>query len=79
MLIDMAVPSDLNTSVKVAEKRSKYKDLEIEIIKMWGMKTQIVSVIIGALGVVKKGIEKQVDRILGNINATELSTEVVTS
>ena len=27
MLIDMAIPSDQNTSVKVAEKLSKYKDL----------------------------------------------------
>ena len=31
--IDMAVPSDRNTSVKVTEKLSKYKDLEIETIK----------------------------------------------
>ena len=33
MLIDMAVPSDRNTSVKVAEKLSKYKDLETGIKK----------------------------------------------
>ena len=39
MLIDMAIPSDRNTSVKVAEKLSKYKDLEIEITKMWELKT----------------------------------------
>ena len=46
MLIDMAVPSDRNTSVKVAEKLSKYKDLEIEITKMWGLKTITVPVVI---------------------------------
>ena len=61
-----------NTSVNVAEKLSKYKNLEIEIIKVWGMKTQIVPVAIGALGVVKKGIEKQIGKIMGNINVTEL-------
>ena len=72
MLIDMAVRSDRNTSVKVAEKLSKYKDFEIEIRKMWGMKTQIVPVVIRALGVVKKGIEKQIDKIPGNVNVTEL-------
>ena len=33
MLVDMAVPSDRNTSMKVAEKLSKYRDLEIEIQK----------------------------------------------
>ena len=72
MLIDMAVRSDRNTSVKVAEKLSKYKDLEIEIRKMWGMKTHIVPVVIRALGVVKKGIKKQIDKIPGNINVVEL-------
>ena len=72
MLIDMAIPSDRNTSVKVAEKLSKYKDLEIEITKMWGLKTITVPVVIGALGVVKKGIEKHIDKIPGKINITEL-------
>jgi len=33
-LIDMAVPSDRNTSLKTTEKRSKYKDLEIETTRM---------------------------------------------
>ena len=45
MLIEMAIPSDRNTSVKVAEKLSKYKDLEIEITKMWGWKTITVPVV----------------------------------
>ena len=72
MLIDMAIPSDRNTSVKVAEKLSKYKDLEIEITKMWGLKTITVPVVIGALGVVKKVIEKHIDKIPGKINITEL-------
>ena len=33
-MIDMAIPSDRNTSVKVVEELSKYKDLEHEIDKM---------------------------------------------
>ena len=72
MLIDRAIPSDRNTSVKVAEKLSKYKDLEIEITKMYGLKTITVPFVIGALGVVKKGIEKHTDKIPGKINSTEL-------
>ena len=62
MLIAMTIPSDRNTSVKVAEKLSKYKDLEIEITKMWGLKTITVPVVLGALGVVKKGIKKHIDK-----------------
>ena len=64
MMIDMAV--------KVAEKLSKYKDLEIEVTKMWGLKKITVPVVIGALGVVKKGIEKHIDKIPGKVNITEL-------
>ena len=30
-LIDISIPTEKNTSVKVTEKLSKYKDLEIEV------------------------------------------------
>ena len=70
VLIDMAIPSDRNTSVNVAMTLSKYKDLEIEITKMWGLKTITVPVAIGALGVVKKGFEEHIDKIPGKINIT---------
>ena len=36
-LINMSVPSDSSISAKEFEKLSKYKDLEIEIAKMWKM------------------------------------------
>ena len=58
LLIDMSVPSDRNLSGKELEKLSKYKDLEIEIQKMWHLETKTVPVIIGALGMIKKGTEK---------------------
>ena len=67
----MAIPSDKNTSTKVSEKISKYKDLEIEITRMWQMKTEIIPVAIGALGVIKKGSEKFISEIAGNINLQE--------
>ena len=41
MLIDIAVPSERSTSIKVCEKLSKC--LEIEISKMCGMKTYYTS------------------------------------
>jgi hypothetical protein len=68
----MAVPSERNTSVKLTEKLSKYKDLEIEICRMWGMKTCVIPVIIGALGLVKKGLENYTNKIPGNIQLEEL-------
>ena len=35
-LIDVAIPSDKNTSKKISKKLSKYKDLEIEISRERG-------------------------------------------
>ena len=54
------------------EKLSKYKDLGIEISTIWGLKTETVSVVIGALEQVKKGLGKYVEKIPGNINIEEL-------
>ena len=56
------------------EKLSKYKDLAIEISTIWGLKTETVSVVIGALGQVKKGLGKYVEKLPGNINIEELQT-----
>ena len=77
MLIDMSIPTERKTSLKTAEKLSKYKDLEIEIEKTWGMKTTAVPVIIGALGLVKKRIENYIGKIPGNIRITELQKTVL--
>ena len=46
----------------------KFKDLEIEISRMSDMKTETTSVVIGALGLVKKGLERYTNNIPGNIN-----------
>ena len=51
---------------------SKYKDLEIKRTRMWGMKTETVPVVIGAVGLIKKGLEKHTEKIPGAININEL-------
>ena len=53
-LIDMSVPSGTNISLKIFEKLSKYKDLEIEVNKMWHLKTTTLPVVIDALGIAAK-------------------------
>ena len=57
-LIDVSVPSDRNTSTKVIEKLSKYKDLEIETTRMWGMRTETVPVIVGALDLIREAMDQ---------------------
>ena len=63
LLIAVSIPADKNTSVKVCRETVKiYKDLEIEIERMWGMKTTVVPVVIGALGIIKEGKEQFIEK-----------------
>jgi hypothetical protein len=58
MLIDVAISGDRNVIKKEAEKILKYKDLTIEIQRMWNVKTRLISVIIGATGTISKSFRK---------------------
>ena len=68
----MSIPADKTTSVKVIEKLSKYKDLEVETERVWGVKTTAVPVVVGALGIIKKGTKQFMKNISGNITPQEL-------
>ena len=54
MLIDVAISGDRNVIKKEVEKILKYKDLTIEIQRMWNVKTKVIPVIIGATGTILK-------------------------
>ena len=54
MLIDVAVSEDRNVIKKEAVKILKYKDLPVEIQRMWNVKTKVIPVIIGATGSISK-------------------------
>ena len=58
VLIDRAIPDDSNIIIQETEKLSKYQDLETEVSRMWKRGTEIMPVIIGALGTFKKGLDQ---------------------
>ena len=68
LLIDMSIPTDQNISAKEFDKLSKYKDLEIEIQRMWKLRMSTVPVIVGALGMIKKGCQKHLTQFLVSPN-----------
>lgn len=68
------MPADSNIVLKEAEKRLKYKDLAIEIERMWGLKCTIIPVIIGALGCVPISLEKNLSMLPGKYNLSEIQT-----
>lgn len=59
LLIDIVIPMDHNKVVKENDKLTKYKNLGINISRSWNTRTQIVAVVIGALGYNKKGFQKK--------------------
>ena len=61
--------------MKVIEKLSKYKDLEIKTTRMGGMRgmrTETVPVIVGALGLIREGMDQNLGKIPGASNINEL-------
>ena len=79
IMMDLVVPSDQNISLKEFQKLSKYEDREIEVTKMWKLKTKIIPVVIGALGTIKKGSQNFIDQIPGKASLQEMQKIVLTS
>jgi len=48
---------------KDVEKILKYKEITIEIQRMWNVKTKLIPVIIGATGTISKSFRKYVTNI----------------
>ena len=79
ILIDVAVPADKNISFNEFQNLSRYKDLETEVTKMWKLKTKTISVVIGALGMIKKSTENFIDKIPGKPSLHEMKKIALTN
>jgi len=79
MLIDVAISGDRNVIKKAAEKILKYKDLKIEIQRMWNVKTKVIPLIIGAIGTISKSFRKYVSNIAGKHEVKELQKTAILS
>jgi hypothetical protein len=77
MLIDVAISGDRNVIKREAEKILKYKDLTIEIQRMWNVKTRVIPVIIGATGTTSTSFRKYVSCIPGNHEFRELQKTAI--
>jgi hypothetical protein len=77
MLIDVAISEDRNVIRKEAEKILQYKNLTIEIQRMWNVKTKVIPVIIGATGTISKSFRKYVSKIPGNHEVKELQKTAI--
>jgi len=77
MLRDVAISGDRNVIKKEAEKILKYKDLTIELQRMWNVKTKLIPVIIGATGSISKPFRKYLSNIPGKHEIKELQKAAI--
>jgi hypothetical protein len=76
-MIDVAIPSDKNVIQMEAEKKLKYKNLSIEIHRMWNMKCFVIPVITGATGIVSKSLQKYLETIPGQHSIDSLQKTAI--
>jgi hypothetical protein len=62
---------------KEAEKILKYKDLTIEIQRMWNVKTNVIPVIIGATGTISELFRKYLSNVPGKNEIKELQKTAI--
>ena len=60
-----------------AEKILKYKDLVIEIRRMWNVKAKVIPVIIGATGTISKTLRQYLGKVPGKRGIKELQKEAI--
>jgi len=77
MLTDVANLGARNVIKKEAEKILKYKDLTIEIKRMWNVKTKVIPVTIGATGTISNSFRKYVNNIPGKHEVKELQKTAI--
>jgi len=77
MLINVAISGDRNVIKEEAEKILKYKDLTIEIQRMWNVKPKVIPIIIGATGTISKSFRKYVSIIPGNYEVKEIQKTAI--
>jgi len=64
-------------SKKEAGKILNYKELKIELQRMWNVKTKVIPVITGATGTISRSFRKYVSNIPGKHEVTELQKTAI--
>jgi len=78
LLIEISVPNDFGLNATEIRKMTKYQDLKNEVKTTWKLKkAEMIPVIDGATGMIKKTLPEYLEIIPGNITTHELQVEAV--
>ena len=67
----MAIPEDGRVRAKEDEKVEKYQDLARKVRKMWGVRTKVIPIVVGALGTIPMRLKENL-RTIGVDTSIEL-------
>jgi len=70
------MPADINAVQEDAEKKLKYKNLCIDIQRMWNLKCMVIPVVIGDTGIVKRSLRKILEAIPGKHSIDSLQKQL---
>ena len=78
VLIDVAIPVDINIISKESEKIDKYQDLCIELQRLWNLRTvQVIPIAIGCLGAYTPNLLKFIKQLPGKHPVASLVKSVI--
>ena len=77
-IIEVSVPNDLGLNAAERRKRNKYYHLAQDIKRNWSLdEVEIIPIIVGALGLVKKNLTELCNKIPGAPKVSELQTSAL--
>jgi hypothetical protein len=77
LIIHVAISGDRTLIKKEADKIPKYKDLTIEIPRMWNVKTNVIPVTIATTEIISKSFRKYLSDIPGKHEIKELEKTAI--
>ena len=79
--MNFAVPVDHRVKLKESEKKDKYLALAWELKKLWNMKVTIITIVIGTLGTITKGLIKGLEdlEIRGRVKTIQTTTLLISA
>ena len=78
VIINVAVPRGCRLREKEIEKIEKYKNLKIELKRLWSLKkVEVVPVVVGALGCISKGFSGWMDTLGIKLNVGMVQKSVL--
>ena len=77
-IIDVCVPNDYRMGRQEREEIIKYQDLKYDMADTYNLQpVDIIPVVIGATGLMKKNLQKYLQLIPGTVTSLELQVEVI--